>query len=115
MLRITVRDLDRLVTFQTLTKSADGAGGFTETWTDTASIWAGIRAKNGREQNQQGVWVNKIGYEMVCRFEDFTPGINMRVKYTINGTVGTYQVDGPYELDDERKFYIVPLIITKNG
>src|SRR6478609_3770259 len=99
MVRITVRDLNRQVIFQTLVKASDGAGGYTETWTDGSPIWVGIRAKKGREQNPQGVWQNSISYELVCRFEDYSPTVATRVKYDIDGQQVILQLSEFYELD----------------
>lgn len=115
MVRLKVRDLNRQVIFQTLVKVADGFGGFTETWTDSAPVWAKMEPYRSSETYDQGVDVNKIAYNLYCRFEDFTPGINMRVVYVIDGVSNNYQIGGGYELDDERKFYKVPLIVAKNG
>lgn len=49
--------LDQLVTFQRLTRTADGGGGFTEAWADlplNASVWANVKAKGGREGMTEG-------------------------------------------------------------
>lgn len=42
--------LRKLVTIQTITRADDGAGGFTETWTDTATVRAAVAPLEGREQ-----------------------------------------------------------------
>lgn len=116
MARINVRDLDRQVTFMSLTKTADGAGGFTEAFADVATVWGAIRATgNNKDSYQQGVELSKIGYVLFIRFEDFTPSISMQVKYTIDGVNNTMQIGGINEVDDERKYYKITLINPKNG
>lgn len=115
MLRIAVRDLDRQVIFQNLTKVADGAGGYTETWADGPTVWVGIKAVKGREQNGQGIWQNSISYALVCRFEDYSPTVATRVKYVIDGQTVILQTGDFYEMDDSRKFYKVALTTIKNG
>jgi head-tail adaptor len=116
MVRVTVRDLDREVTFQSIGLVSDGAGGNVEGFTDVATVWGCIRATgNNKDSYQQGVEINKQGYLLYIRFEDFTPKISMQVKYTIDGVLMTMQIGGINELNDERKFYKITLINPTNG
>lgn len=116
MVRITVRDLDRQITFQSIGLVPDGAGGNVEAFTDVATVWASIKTTGvNKDSYQQGVELNKIGYLCFIRYEDFTPQISMQVKYTIDGVVNTMQIGGINEVNDERKFYKITLINPKNG
>ena len=116
MARITVRDLDRQVTFQSIGLTSDGTGGNVEAFTDVATVWACIKATgNNKDLYQQGVEINKMGYLCFIRYEDFTPQISMQVKYTIDGVLNTMQIGSINEVDDERKFYKITLINPKNG
>lgn len=47
-------DLNKRITIQHPTRAADGMGGFTEAWTDAATVWAAIWpvSANERIQNQ---------------------------------------------------------------
>ena len=116
MVRITVRDLDRQVTFQSIGLTSDGTGGNVEGFTDVATVWASIKTTgNNKASYQQGVEINKISYLCFIRFEDFTPQISMQVKYTIDGVLNTMQIGSINEVDDERRFYKITLINPKNG
>jgi hypothetical protein len=44
--------LDKRVAIQSATQSTDGQGGFTETWTTDATVWAWIRPVKGFEKFQ---------------------------------------------------------------
>ena len=44
--------LDQRVTIQVKQSVADGGGGFTETWSDVATVWAQVLPMSGRERSQ---------------------------------------------------------------
>jgi len=46
--------LDQRITLQRYTTTADGGGGVTRTWSDLATVWAGVMAKSGRESLEEG-------------------------------------------------------------
>lgn len=62
--------LDQRVTLQTATKGRDAVGGPTETWADTASVWARVAPLSGRriaQAQQSGASVSK---EVEIRWRD---------------------------------------------
>lgn len=49
--------LNQRITFQSYTRSADGAGGKTKTWADLASVpnvWAMVKPKGAKESTEEG-------------------------------------------------------------
>lgn len=44
--------LNKRVIIQTVSRVSDGAGGVTETWADTATVWASVAPATGNEQFQ---------------------------------------------------------------
>jgi len=64
-----VGPLDQQVTFQERTRTADGGGGFDETWSDfvtDATVWADVMPLYGKEGledgafNASGAWLFKV-------------------------------------------------------
>lgn len=51
--KMTARDFDESITFQSYSEVSDGAGGVTKTWANLAStptVWAHVKANGGNEQ-----------------------------------------------------------------
>lgn len=48
--QLNARKLNRLVTLQTVQRTPDGGGGYTETLVDVATLWMRIEPLTGREQ-----------------------------------------------------------------
>lgn len=44
--------LDQRVTIQVKQSTPDGGGGYTETWSDVATVWAYVRPMSGAERTQ---------------------------------------------------------------
>lgn len=116
MARIAVRDLNRQVTFQDVTRTPDGAGGFTESYANSVTVWCSVMAgpKSGSVY-QQGVLVDKLWDVMYLRYKDITPKISQRVLYVVDGVQRILYVDNVKEVDDQRRFWVVTLVDSKNG
>lgn len=59
--------LNRRLVLETPVRLADGAGGFTETWTVLGSLWAEVTARTGRERAVAGALVSSVAYGIVVR------------------------------------------------
>lgn len=57
----------RLVLEQ-LAETSDGGGGFTQSWTEVAELWAAIRPISGSEQVESGRMAGTITHELVLRY-----------------------------------------------
>lgn len=59
--------LNRRLVLETPERVADGAGGFTESWTALGSLWAEVSARTGRERAEAGVLVSSVACRIVVR------------------------------------------------
>ena len=74
--------LKQRISIQEMTRTADGQGGFTESWSEFASVWAGIEPSSAAErmyaqriesnvtQKVTIRWLNGVKSEMRIIFED---------------------------------------------
>lgn len=58
------------VTIQSLTKTSDGTGGFTETWTDAATVWAEVTPLKGFERYAAQQIRAQLSYRVRLRFRN---------------------------------------------
>jgi len=68
--RYEIGELDQRVELQKFTRSPDGQGGFTETWTTEATVWAHVRPQTGREREFADRQTAEAGYLVVIRYRD---------------------------------------------
>ncbi|CAD0185267.1 Bacteriophage head-tail adaptor [Ruegeria sp. THAF57] len=59
--------LNRKLVLEAPVRSADGAGGYTETWAALGTVWAEVTARSGSERQIAGVPVSRVGYRIVVR------------------------------------------------
>ena len=63
-----IGDLKHSVTIQYQTKAPDGAGGFTVTWADAATVWAAIWPVSATEQIKAMATVQTITHRIRMRY-----------------------------------------------
>ncbi|WP_210092506.1 phage head closure protein [Ruegeria sp. HKCCSP346] len=59
--------LNRKLVLEAPMRSADGAGGYTETWAAIGTLWAEVTARSGSERQIAGASVSRVGYRIVVR------------------------------------------------
>lgn len=59
--------LDRLVTLEGVVQVADGAGGFSQTWTALGTHWAQVRTTKGRVRAIGAVAMSEVPTQIVVR------------------------------------------------
>ena len=59
--------LTRRLTLEEATQTADGAGGFSESWAALGTLWANVDARSGRVQNGSGTPISVVRYRIVVR------------------------------------------------
>ncbi|WP_170782621.1 phage head closure protein [Ruegeria lacuscaerulensis] len=59
--------LNRKLVLEAPVRSADGAGGYTETWAALGTVWAEVTARSGSERSVAGVPISRVGYRIVVR------------------------------------------------
>ncbi len=73
-------NLRHRITLQTLTRTADAGGGYSETWTDTATVWASIEPLNGYERFQAQQMEAGLSHKITMRYRTGVSPV-MRVKF----------------------------------
>lgn len=71
--------LNRRIILQTVTLAADGYGGSTETWADTATVWARVEALAGDEAFQAMQMAASVSHRITIRKRTVTA--QQRVRY----------------------------------
>ncbi|WP_299944646.1 phage head closure protein [uncultured Ruegeria sp.] len=59
--------LNRKLVLEAPIRSADGAGGYTETWAALGTLWAEVTARSGSERAVGGASVSRVGFRIVVR------------------------------------------------
>ncbi len=75
-----IGDLNRRITLQQKTRVSDSMGGFIETWTDVATIWAAIWPTSASEAIQAAQMVMTISHRIRIRYRSVLKS-SWRVKY----------------------------------
>jgi len=69
-LKVCAGDLRHLVEVYSQTKTDDGAGGFSTSWTKEFNIYCSIEEKSGRETNAHGSLEYQTSVEFITRYRD---------------------------------------------
>jgi SPP1 family predicted phage head-tail adaptor len=72
MAAITIGELRHRVRLQALALASDGGGGYTESWSDLAEIWARVRPLTGVELTLGEQRQHRVTHEVIIRYR---PGI----------------------------------------
>lgn len=57
------------IEIQSVTQTADGAGGYTESWATVATVWASIEPANGREKWMAMQTETYMTHVIMCRYQ----------------------------------------------
>ena len=57
--------LNRLLALEEAQRTPDGAGGFTEVWTELGQLWGEITSRTGRERSEAEVPLSTVGVRIV--------------------------------------------------
>ncbi len=63
--------LTRSLVLEEAVRLPDGAGGYTENWTQLGTLWAELQMRNGRETSGEGGAMSLTGYRVVIRSAAF--------------------------------------------
>lgn len=98
--KVRIGDLRHRITFQTLSRVSDGQGGFTETWTNLATVWAYVRPVSSRERTFAAQVQYQRSHEVIIRHRT---DITQEMRFTYDSR--TFQIKGALR-PDERKFFL---------
>ncbi len=59
--------LNRQLMLQEAVRTPDGAGGFSEVWSELGALWAQVSARTGNERAEAGVPVSTVSVRIVVR------------------------------------------------
>lgn len=72
--------MDKRVTLQSVSRVSDGAGGWMETWADTATVWGHVAPLSGREATYAQSLAGEVSHKVTIRYRaGITP--RQRVQY----------------------------------
>ena len=60
-------NLNRKLTLETAVRTADGAGGYAESWTALGTHWAQVTPRSGRTSSQGEAPVSRVATEIIVR------------------------------------------------
>jgi SPP1 family predicted phage head-tail adaptor len=81
---VTIGQMDRRITFQSVSEVRDDYGGVTETWSNVATVWAAVEWKEnlGKEDVMGARITAQQNVVFTIRYpESFTPDEKMRVVF----------------------------------
>lgn len=99
--KFTIGKLRSRITFETLSRSDDDQGGFTETWTELVTVWAHVRPVSSRERFFSDQIQYQRSHEVVIRHRD---DITQEMRFTFDSR--TFQIKG-VRSPDEKGFWLV--------
>ena len=59
--------LNRKMVLEAPERVPDGAGGYTETWTQLGTLWVELRARGGREASGEETSLSRTGFKILVR------------------------------------------------
>lgn len=99
---VKIAELRHRIKFQSLSRVADGQGGWTESWVDFAEVWAKIRPKSAKERYFAQQIQPTVSHEIVIRWLD---GLKTEMRVLFEGRV--FQIHGIRREDEERWFLYI--------
>lgn len=72
------------LTLERLVRTADGAGGFAESWAVEATVWGRLRPLSGGEATESGRLVGRHAYEITIRY---LGGIDPSMRFRMGGRI----------------------------
>lgn len=97
-----IAELRHRIKFQSLSRTPDGQGGFTESWTDFTEVWAKIIPKNGKERYFSQQIQPVISHEITVRWLE---GITTEMRILFEGRI--FQIHSIRRDIEERWFITI--------
>tara|TARA_Y100000996_G_scaffold348282_1_gene286831 strand:- start:7831 stop:8169 length:339 start_codon:yes stop_codon:yes gene_type:complete len=92
------------VTVQNQTRTADGAGGYSETLVTNFKTFASVKTKIGREQVKQGQLQDRKQFEFVIRYRSDK---NITAANRILWGTRVFQVRSVVNYNERNKYYVI--------
>lgn len=95
-----------LLTFQALTRTADGQGSFTESWADSFAAWAKLESLGPTERVESQKLTGKVPVRFVTYYDpDITP--RLRIKWSPDGTARYFTITGVRDFTGQRRTMVI--------
>lgn len=98
---VNIARLRHRITIQELVLTADGQGGFVESWSDFATVWASVEPKSSSERFFSQQLQDVYDHEVYVRKMD---GIKAEMRFTFRNRV--FQIKSIEHVDNERNFFL---------
>jgi len=99
MRRIAIGRLRHRLTLEAATRTPDGGGGASETWTTVAEVWAEISPTSGTEAVDSDALTGRVSHEIVFRYRSgVAPAMRLR-----SGT-RLFEIAAVIDVDERRRW-----------
>jgi len=100
-----IRDLRQRIKIQSLSRTGDGQGGFTETWTDYLTLWAAVKPVSAAERIWGQRVESNVSHVITIRWTDLLT-TEMRIFFENR----IFQIHGIRRENEERWFMILDCV-----
>jgi SPP1 family predicted phage head-tail adaptor len=99
MRRPTIGRLRHHLALEAASRTPDGGGGASETWTTVAEVWAGITPTSGTEAVDADALTGRVSHEIVFRYRpDVAPAMRLR------GSTRLFEIAAVIDIDERRRW-----------
>lgn len=99
MRRPSIGRLRHRLTLEAASRTPDGGGGASETWTTVAEVWAGITPTGGIEVVDADALTGRVSHEIVFRYRpDVVPAMRLR------GSTRLFEIAAVINVDERRRW-----------
>lgn len=100
-----IAKLKQRISIEQLTRTSDGQGGFTETWSLFAEVWSGIEPSSASERFFAQRIESNVSHKITIRWLD---GVKSEMRILFEGRI--FQIHGVRRINEERWFMILDCI-----
>lgn len=97
-----ISELRHRITFQSMSKTPDGQGGFENAWVNVTTVWAKITPVSSREPYKHDQLRPEVTHRITIRWMD---GLDASMQILFDGRV--FQIKGPPRRENEQKFFMI--------
>jgi len=96
--------LSRRLTLETPQRTADGAGGFSETWVELGTLWADVTARTGRERSDGTAQVSNTAYRITVRAAPYGSPSRPAPEHRFREGTRIFRIEAVAERDPHARF-----------
>lgn len=96
--------LSKRIRFERSTQTPDGAGGFTEFWSEVTTVWGSCRLISAKEEFDHGRFEGSVHASLFFRYSVTASSLTEKDRAVVDGH--TYSIIAPPQNLDQRKRYL---------